>query len=48
MSNEPICICGKQMKIIRGSFGQFYGCHDWPECQHVEKMDEQDMDDDDD
>lgn len=45
MSNAPICICGDQMKPRRGTAGWFYGCSNYPQCDHTEPM-EDDCEDD--
>lgn len=44
MRNEPICICGKQMRLRRGSHGVFYGCVDYPSCDHTESAPEENED----
>lgn len=50
MSTEPICVCGKQMRLRRGKHGSFYGCVDYPRCTHTEdapeENDAEDCDDD--
>jgi DNA topoisomerase-1 len=35
---EPCEICGKQMALKRGRFGQFYGCTGYPECKNIRKI----------
>lgn len=40
-SNAPVCVCGQQMKIRSGPYGEFYGCKDYPDCQHTEQIDDE-------
>jgi len=44
MSNAPICICGKQMVLHGWKTGSFYGCVDYPRCQHTEDASEENDD----
>lgn len=37
-SVEPCEICGKEMALKRGRFGQFYGCTGYPECKNIRKI----------
>jgi ssDNA-binding Zn-finger/Zn-ribbon topoisomerase 1 len=48
MSNEPICVCGKQMRLRKGRAGAFYGCVDYPRCDHTEDAPEENEECDDD
>lgn len=42
MGNEPICTaCGKQMRLRKGKHGWFYGCVDFPKCDHTEDAPEE-------
>ncbi len=38
MSNAPICICGDQMivRTSRESGRKFFGCRNYPQCDHTE------------
>jgi ssDNA-binding Zn-finger/Zn-ribbon topoisomerase 1 len=47
MSAEPICVCGKQMRLRRGKHGAFYGCVDYPRCDHTEDAPEENDESDD-
>ncbi|MBC7798608.1 MAG: type I DNA topoisomerase, partial [Pyrinomonadaceae bacterium] len=35
---EPCELCGKDMALKRGRFGQFYGCTNYPECKNIRKI----------
>jgi DNA topoisomerase-1 len=35
---EPCELCGKEMALKRGRFGQFYGCTGYPECKNIRKI----------
>jgi DNA topoisomerase-1 len=42
---DKICsVCGANMVIRTGRYGQFYACSKFPKCKHTEKMDTPDKD----
>lgn len=37
--NEKLCKkCGAPMKLKKGTYGEFYGCSNYPKCDYVEKI----------
>lgn len=39
-AETPPCeLCGREMALKKGRFGQFYGCTGYPECKNIRKID---------